>query len=114
GVINSFFPYPQLSGYNRVGNAVEYTKTIDTNGDTVLEIPVTGAATQGLYWNMDIPQDFQDKDSHLTLEFKCASYSAVRFNLTFFSDAGNIGVIGGGLRGKIDGSWTVGRIRIPA
>ena len=114
GLINSFFPYPQLTGYTRVGNAVEYTKTVDINGDTVLEIPVTGAATQGLYWNMDIPQNFQDRDSYLTLEFKCASYAAARFNLTFFSDAGNIGATGGGLRGKIDGSWTVGRIRIPA
>lgn len=114
GLINSFFPYPQLTGYTRVGNVIEYVKTIDTNGDTGLEIPVTGAATQGLYWNMDIPQNFQDKDSHLTLEFKCASYAAARFNLTFFSDAGNIGATGGGLRGKIDGSWTVGRIRIPA
>lgn len=114
GIINSFFPYPQLTGYTRVGNAVEYTKTIDDNGDTVLEIPVTGAATQGLYWNMDTPQNFQDKDSFLTLEFKCASYTAARFHLTFFSDAGNIGASGGGLRGKIDGAWTVGRIRIPA
>ena len=115
GVVNSLFPYPKLTGYKNVGlQDVVYAKTIDVNGDYVLEIPKTTSATQGVYWNFDIPQLLSGKDSYITLNFKCASLTATRFSLIFFGDAGNIGSTAGGLVGKLNESWTLARIKIPA